>query len=167
MSAPSSAIGMAFRALRRHRRQGSDDETVSNAGYAWQLWPDVLNSPADIEIGITVASVGRANGASASSACLAPDNGQTLYQGGAGRGGRRDGRDPRPRHHLHPASGAAPVIPTTRTDAVSVLVHEFGDGLGFDGCRDGTTGALPGSDLDTVDLQVGNPGGGPVRAYRT
>jgi Ca2+-binding RTX toxin-like protein len=168
---------MAFRALRRHRRQGSDDETVSNAGYAWQLWSEVLNSPANIEIGITVASVGRANGASASSAYLGSYNGLNLYQGGAGRelaagidvtGANPDiviNLDPayvRNELWLDPTPGAAPVIPTTRTDAVSVLVHEIGHGLGFNGWRDGTTGALPGNYLDTFDLQVGNPGGGPV-----
>lgn len=59
-------------------------QIVSNVEYAWATWSNVLNSAASIEIAITVASVGRANGASASSAYIGPYNGMNLYQGGAG-----------------------------------------------------------------------------------
>ncbi len=152
-------------------------QIVSNMDYAWQVWSNVLNSPANIEIGITVASVGRANGGSASSGYVGPYNGMTLYQGGAGfelaTGRDVTGTNPdivitvdpayvRNELWLDPTPGAAPAIPTTRTDAVSVFVHEIGHGLGFNGFRDGTTGALPGNYLDTFDLQVSNPGNGPV-----
>ncbi len=42
-------------------------------------------------------------------------------------------------------------VPTNRTDAVSVLVHEFGHAFAFNGWRNGTTGALPGTYGSTFD----------------
>jgi Ca2+-binding RTX toxin-like protein len=157
-------------------------QIVSNVDYAWQTWSSVLNSAANIEIGITVASVGRANGGAASNDYLGPYNGLNLYQGGPTRelatGRDVTGANPdivitidpayaRSELWLDPTPGAAPAIPTTRTDAVSIFVHEIGHGLGFNGWRDGTTGALPGNYLDTFDLQVVNPGNGPVFAGPT
>jgi hypothetical protein len=35
------------------------------------------------------------------------------------------------------------LVPTTKTDAVSVLMHELGHAFGFNGWRDDTTGTLP------------------------
>jgi hypothetical protein len=42
-------------------------------------------------------------------------------------------------------------VPTDRTDAVSVLLHEFGHAFALNGWRDGTTGALPGTYGSTFD----------------
>ena len=45
-------------------------------------------------------------------------------------------------------------VPLDRTDAVSVFLHEFGHAFGFNGWRDGLTGALPGDYLSTFDALV-------------
>ena len=53
-------------------------------------------------------------------------------------------------------------VPQDRTDAYSVFLHEFGHAFGFNGWRDGLTGALPGNYLSTFDALVGDlnePGG--------
>lgn len=54
------------------------------------------------------------------------------------------------------------VVPADRTDAMSVLLHEWGHALGFNGWMDGNTGALPGSYASTFDNQIAaqtGPGG--------
>ena len=53
-------------------------------------------------------------------------------------------------------------VPVDRTDAMSVLLHEWGHALGFNGWMDGHTGALPGSFASTFDASIGaqtGPGG--------
>lgn len=45
-------------------------------------------------------------------------------------------------------------VPGSQTDAMTVLMHEFGHALGFNGWLDGAPGALPGSDLSTFDALV-------------
>ena len=53
-------------------------------------------------------------------------------------------------------------VPLDRTDAYSVFLHEFGHAFGFNGWRDGMTGALPGDYLSTFDALVDEtnlPGG--------
>ena len=52
-----------------------------------------------------------------------------------------------------PLRGSASV-PDDRTDAMSVLLHEWGHALGFNGWMDGTTGALPGGYASSFDAQV-------------
>ncbi len=63
--------------------------------------------------------------------------------------------DPDPLQRLH-------AVPHDRTDAYSVFLHEFGHAFGFNGWRDGMTGALPGDYLSTFDALVDEltlPGG--------
>ena len=63
--------------------------------------------------------------------------------------------DPDPLQRLH-------AVPLDRTDAYSVFLHEFGHAFGFNGWRDGMTGALPGDYLSTFDAMVDEinlPGG--------
>ena len=55
--------------------------------------------------------------------------------------------DPSPGTRLIP-------VPVTQTDAYSVMQHEFGHAFGFNGWRDGNTGALPGDYLSTFDALV-------------
>ena len=50
----------------------------------------------------------------------------------------------------NPAARTAPV-PTDRTDAVSVVLHELGHAIGFNGWRDLTTGQLPPTYGSTYD----------------
>ncbi|MDO9092383.1 MAG: PEP-CTERM sorting domain-containing protein [Rubrivivax sp.] len=45
-------------------------------------------------------------------------------------------------------------VPADRTDAVSVLMHEWGHAWGFNGWMDGSTGQLPGDYASTFDAQV-------------
>ncbi|TXM64589.1 DUF4214 domain-containing protein [Methylobacterium sp. WL12] len=53
-------------------------------------------------------------------------------------------------------------IPTNRTDAVSVLVHEMGHAIAFNGFRDWSTGALTSNGQSTFDQHVQVTAGGPV-----
>ena len=55
------------------------------------------------------------------------------------------------------------VVPTNRTDARSVFLHEFGHAFAFSGWRDGWTGALPGAYQSAFDALVapGSAAGGP------
>ena len=46
------------------------------------------------------------------------------------------------------------LVPANQTDAYSVLQHEFGHALGFNGWRDGATGLLPGDYWSTFDALV-------------
>jgi len=59
--------------------------------------------------------------------------------------------------------GAGGVVPADKTDAYSVVLHEFGHAFSFNGWRDGSTGALPGNYLSTFDrwvtLDPAAPGG--------
>ena len=47
--------------------------------------------------------------------------------------------------------GRSVAVPINQTDARSVVLHELGHALGFNGWRDGSTGALPGSYQSTFD----------------
>jgi hypothetical protein len=58
----------------------------------------------------------------------------------------------------NPVARTAPV-PLNRTDAVSVILHEMGHGLAFNGWRDYTTAALPSNYQSTFDEYVTSSGG--------
>lgn len=53
-------------------------------------------------------------------------------------------------------------VPADRTDAVSVLLHEWGHALGFNGWMDGLTGQLPGAYASTYDNLVVAAAGEPL-----
>lgn len=55
--------------------------------------------------------------------------------------------DPEPLERLQ-------IVPADRTDAVSVLMHEWGHALGFNGWMDGSTGLMPGTYASTFDAHV-------------
>ncbi|GJE61183.1 calcium-binding protein [Methylobacterium trifolii] len=150
---------------------------IANILYASGLWAQYLNSSANIEILLRIDStaVGRAQGGSASTGVVGTYNGMTLYQDSAGfelaTGRDVTGTGPdlvitvdpaylRNELWLDPSPGSAPAIPTNRTDAVSVFTHELGHALGFNGFRNGTTGALPGNYLNTFDTNVAALGSG-------
>ena len=46
-------------------------------------------------------------------------------------------------------------VPSSQTDAYSVLQHEFAHALGFNGWLDSSTGTVPGNDASTFDALVG------------
>jgi hypothetical protein len=58
-------------------------------------------------------------------------------------------------------SSGAGAVPPGQTDAYTVFAHEFGHALGFNGWRDGVSGALPGDYQSTFDalVQVDGSGG--------
>jgi hypothetical protein len=60
-------------------------------------------------------------------------------------------------------------VPSSKTDARSVFLHEFGHALGFNGWRDGSTGALPSNYQSSFDAltQIDNGATGGATLYFT
>lgn len=142
---------------------------------AGQLWLDSfsgLASNAELSVRIGFAALATATGRSTTSAWLGTGaDGVHLYEQGAthelltgvdSNGSLADIEfifgtsgylqtslwfDPDPTLRLA-------AVPAQHTDAVSVLLHEFGHALGFNGWRDGSTGQLPGNYQSTFDALV-------------
>ena len=142
------------------------------AGNLWLASFADLAGNADLAVRIGFAPIATATGRSTSAAWLGTaSDGMRLYEQGAahelltgvdsngaaadiefiiGTQGYLQGElwfDPSPALRLQD-------VPADRTDAVSVLLHEFGHALGFNGWRDGLTGALPGNYQSTFDALV-------------
>jgi Ca2+-binding RTX toxin-like protein len=145
---------------------------MSTALAAAQKWAQYLSGTASIQIEVRIGQLAtnRADGGSATSVYVGEEGGISIYEQGAA-GEIRTGVDP---------NGASPDIiinvdpdyirdvlwfdptpndsgadiPSNRTDAVSVFVHEIGHGLGFNGWRHWTTGVLPGNYMSTYDADV-------------
>lgn len=142
------------------------------AGDAWLAHFDSPGFDAELTVSIGFAGIATANGRSATSAWLGLGaNGVHLYEQGAahelltgidGNGAAADIEinfgingylqnelwfDPDPSLRLA-------VVPAGRTDAMSVLLHEFGHAFAFNGWRDGQSGALPGLYQSTFDALV-------------
>lgn len=141
------------------------------AGNAW-LQHVVGGTAADLSVGISFASMATASGRSATTGYAgSTGNGSTLWLQGAAYE-LRTGIDP---------NGAAPdiefligidgylqnelwfdpdplsrsaAVPAHQTDAMTVLMHEFGHALGFNGWLDAATGAAAGGHLSTFDAWV-------------
>jgi hypothetical protein len=147
----------------------------SNLTAAGAQWSRYLAGNAAIDISVRFDSIPTASGYSATSAYVGSSNGYWVYAQGAASE-VRTGVDPNGaapdaileigtsylRDQLwfdpSPTSRTTPV-PTTRTDAESVFTHELGHIFGFNGWRDGTTGALPGGYESTFDQYVVSMGG--------
>lgn len=141
-------------------------------------WQKFLVNTASIEISVLIigTSSGRADGGSLSSGYVGPFGGFDLFQAGAAYE-LETGIDPNGsvadiQIQIDPAYltgelwfDATPAtsndIPVDRTDALSVMIHEIGHGLGFNGWRDWSTGALPDDYLSTFDQFVIVSGGVP------
>ncbi len=142
------------------------------AGNAWLDSFQHIAAGAGLTVQVGFAGIATASGRSLASAYLSTGaDGLRLYQQGAsyelvtgidsngggadielmlGSTGYLQGElwfDPAPALRLAP-------VPQNRTDAMSVLLHEFGHALGFNGWRDGFNGALPGDYQSTFDAQV-------------
>ncbi len=136
----------------------------SNLSAALTEWSNCLASlhPSSIEIEISFStSVTRSTGYSATSVFTNTVGGVNVYEQGVASE-IRTGVDPNgatPDLYLkfqpsyltdelwfdpNPQMRTTPV-PATKTDAYSVLLHELTHAIGFNGWRDGTTGAIPGS----------------------
>ncbi|WP_201492145.1 hypothetical protein [Rubrivivax sp. A210] len=149
------------------------------AGNAWVDSFQSTASGAALTVKIGFDNIATANGRSATSAWTGHSSGGiALYQQGAahelltgldpngaaadievnlGIAGYLQGElwfDPAPALRLAD-------VPLDRTDAMSVLLHEFGHALGFNGWRNGVTGALPGAYQSTFDALVYPAPSGP------
>jgi PEP-CTERM motif len=158
---------------------------VQAAGADWMSRFDItVNTTLDVRIGF--ANIATANGASVTSSPVSSSGGINVFEQGAAAK-IKTGVD---------ANGAAPdiqfnfgingylqnelwfdpdpvaqtaLVPINKTDARSVVLHEFGHALGFNGWRDGTTGALPSNFQSTFDqwLQLGSSANGDPTLFFT
>jgi hypothetical protein len=144
--------------------QGYYAPIESNLSAALSEYSSLLisNTPSSIQIEISFSpSVTRSTGYSATSAFVDNIGGVNVYEQGVANE-IRTGIDPNgaiPDLYLKfqpsyltselwfdPAPQARNLpVPADKTDAYSVLLHELTHAIGFNGWRDGTTGAVPGS----------------------
>lgn len=158
------------------------DGIRSNVVSAGAEWANLLGSnySASLQVQLSFADIATASGASVTNSYVGLRGGLSTYEQGAAYE-VRTGRDP---------NGALPdiqitlgrsgylqnelwfdpsptrqsvAVPTSRTDARSVFLHELGHAFAFNGWRDGVTGALPGGYQSTFDswVTVGNVLGSP------
>ena len=145
------------------------DDIRSNVQAAGALWAShfEVQGTVNLEVLVGFGDVPTANGGSASSAFVGRDGAYNVFEQGAAAeirtgfdptGGDADvvftiGRDYLTNElwfDPDPSSRTAP-LPSDRTDAVSVFLHEFGHAFGFNGWRDGFDGTLPGDYESTFD----------------
>lgn len=154
---------------------GYREQIESHIVAAGNRWNDVLAGSSEISVQVVASeAVPRATGRSIASS-YAGTLGQALLleQGMAAE--LRSGTDPNgPAPDVEftlnptyvsqelwfdpdPEARIAPV-PANRTDAVTVLLHEFGHAIGFNGWMDGTSGGLPEGFLSTFDQWIVDQG---------
>lgn len=143
-----------------------------SAGQDWAAHFETPAGPAVLTVRIGFDAIPTATGRSLSSGFLHTDGfGLSVYEQGAAYE-LRTGVDPNAgapdieiifgsngylQNELwfDPQPGQpAPTVPSDRTDAYSVLLHEFGHAFGFNGWRDPYTGALPADYLSSFDALV-------------
>jgi hypothetical protein len=142
------------------------------AGNFWAASFAGLANGANLTVNIAFTSLATANGRSATTAFVgAGAGGTSLWEQGAAHeirtgidsnGAQADveiniGIDGYLQNELwfdpDPSLRLA-TVPADRTDAVTVMLHEFGHAFGFNGWLDGRTGALAGSFESTFDAYV-------------
>lgn len=142
------------------------------AGQDWAAHFETPAGPTVLTVRIGFAAIPTATGRSLGSGYLHTDGaGRAVYEQGAAYE-LRTGLDPnaaapdieivlgssgylQQELWFDPLAGLGPpAVPDDRTDAYSVLLHEFGHAFGFNGWRDPYTGALPGAYLSTFDALV-------------
>jgi hypothetical protein len=149
------------------------DRIRSNVISAGNEWASHFGSgsSASVQVQLSFADIATASGASLTNAYVGVSGGIATYEQGAAYE-IRTGRD---------ANGSAPdigitigrngylqnelwfdpspnrqtvAVPSNRTDARSVFLHELGHAFAFSGWRDGQTGTLPGGYQSTFDAWV-------------
>ena len=137
---------------------------------AGALWAAELEGTASLEVIVMPGAVPRATGRSVTSSFVESAGGFNIFEQGAGAE-IRTGFDP---------NGSTPdieivlglnylanelwfdpdpsmrnaVVPSNRTDAMSVFLHELGHALGYNGWINGTNGSFPGNFKSTFDRWV-------------
>jgi PEP-CTERM motif len=149
------------------------DEIRSNVLSAGSEWATYLATPFSVSLQVQVnfADIDEASGASVTNAYVGMRNGIATFEQGAiskvesgidPNGAAPDiditiGVDGYLQNALwfDPAPGLqTAAVPTDKTDARSVFLHEFGHAFVFNGWRDGQTGALPDGYQSTFDSLV-------------
>jgi PEP-CTERM motif len=141
---------------------------VQAAGADWisKFQGQSVNTSLDVSIGF--ASIATANGRSATTSYVSTSAGLNIFEQSAAAkiktGNDVNGTAPDIEFNIgingylqnelwfdpNPQTQTA-VVPSTKTDARSVFLHEFGHAFAFNGWRDGTTGSLPGNYQSTFD----------------
>jgi len=143
------------------------------AGSAWTRHFAPAPLGADITVQISFAAIATSTGRSLSSAFVGTGAaGQSLHEQGAAHEWRTgvdaNGSAPDVQITLgavgylqselwfdpDPLLMASAPVPADRTDAFSVLLHEWGHAFAFNGWLDGTTGQAPGNYASTFDAYV-------------
>jgi hypothetical protein len=148
-------------------------QIISNMNAAGARWAQTLQSTFNVTISIEVQlnnSFPRATGASATTVFVGSSGGFNIFEQGVA-GEIRTGIEP---------NGAAPdvivtlninytanelwfdpdpisrtiPVPTNRTDAVSVFLHELGHAVSFNGWRDNFNASLPGNFMSPFDQRT-------------
>jgi hypothetical protein len=156
------------------------DQIRTHALVAGETWARHLVSTVPSSLGVFIgfpSDVPRATGRSLIGSYVATNGGIHTYEQGAAAE-IRTGVDPNgvapdieinlgPEYLTqelwfdpNPSARTAPVA-ANRVDALSVLLHEFGHALSFNGWRDGATGLFPGNYQSTFDRQTSVEGGIP------
>jgi hypothetical protein len=144
------------------------DQLRSHTLAAGARWGSLLCGSANLDVVIRFdATIPTANGRSATTSFVRNNGVIDIFEQGAA-GELRTGIDPNGAdpdieftfgsNYLQnelwfdpdPVARTA-AVPTDRTDAVSILLHEFGHAFAFNGWQDWTTGALPGAYGSTFD----------------
>lgn len=150
---------------------------TSNLLAAGEVWNNFLGGPT-VSIDLTVkfdALTPRATGGSATSAFVSNNGTYNIFQQGAAAE-LKSGVDPNgvlPDAFItigpdylanelwfdpNPLARLA-IVPSNRTDAESVFIHELGHIFGFNGFLDGANGSPPGNFMSTYDQYVQYDGG--------
>lgn len=139
------------------------------AGDEWIAHFDLPTANTTLTVNVGFANIATANGSSGTSSFVATQNAINIYEQGAAykiktgidsNGAGADiffniGVNGYLQSELWfdptPTNLTDDVVPVAQTDARSVFLHEFGHAFGFNGWRNGTTGALPGNYASTFD----------------
>lgn len=142
------------------------------AGSAWTAHFAPQQAGAELTVQLSFADIATSSGHSLASAWVGTgSSGQALYEQGAAFEWRTgtDANGAAPDVQINIGSSGylqnelwfdpdplrlAGAVPADRTDAFSVLLHEWGHVFGFNGWLDGSTGASPGNYGSTFDVLV-------------